>query len=112
MSRDRKHPSNAEFESPPAPGAAGAGSTARSLRQPAGAAEAADPATGIDRVRARHESRLLSMDGVVGVGLGRTSAGADVILVYVRDRAACDTLPGSLDGVPIEGIVTGTIRAR
>jgi hypothetical protein len=63
-------------------------------------------------VRARHESRLLAIPGVVGVAVGRTSVGEPSIVVYLRDASAQSRVPRTLDGLPVEYRVTGEIDAR
>ena len=67
----------------------------------------------VDEVKRRHESRLMTIRGVVGVGIGRKQ-GRDCIYVYVKDddpriRAA---LPRTLEEVPVEVIVSGIFTNR
>ena len=64
-------------------------------------------------VKRRHESRLMKMRGVVGVGIGEKD-GKEVICVYVADdnpkiRGA---LPAALEEVPVEIVVSGPFKAR
>jgi hypothetical protein len=73
------------------------------------AAEAAD---GADDVRGRHESRLMAIPGVVGVGVSRSRVGEPALVVYVRDASVRRHVPTSVDGVPVETRVTGEIDAR
>lgn len=65
-----------------------------------------------EAVRKRHEARLLSMPGVVGVGIGE-AGGKSVIRVYVsRDTLKIrKALPETLEDVPVEIVVSGPIRA-
>lgn len=66
----------------------------------------------VEEVKRRHEAHLMSMRGVVGVGIGRKD-GKDCIRIYVEKdlpkiRAK---LPESLDDVPVEIVVAGTFKA-
>ena len=73
-------------------------------------------------VKRRHESELLRKPNVVAVGVGfRTRGGqptSEVCLVVsvtqkkpAADLKGDEALPASLEGVPIDVIETGTIRA-
>lgn len=72
----------------------------------------AEPADVADLVRRRHEAELMAVAGVRGVGLGASTSGDEVILVYVLDADVTRRLPSSLEGVPVQAIVTGSITAR
>ena len=69
----------------------------------------------VTRVKERHESRLLSIPGVVGVGVGLSDrvAGHPVIEIYVKQGTDSlrRTLPASLDGVEVKIVETGEIFA-
>lgn len=65
----------------------------------------------IEVVRARHEQRLLALDGVEGVAIGRTGAGAEAIVVYVRDAAARARVPEEIERYPVEVSVVASIDA-
>ena len=68
----------------------------------------------IHEVKARHVSRLLSLPGVVAVGIGRGTEGDEVIVINL-DRARAETeaqLPTQLDGYAVRVEITGTIKAR
>lgn len=77
----------------------------------------ADPAAvdAVTRVKERHESRLLGIPGVVGIGVGLSDrvAGRPVIEIYVKQ--ATDSLrrnlPASIDGVEVNIVETGEIFA-
>jgi hypothetical protein len=73
-------------------------------------------------VKRRHEASLLRKANVVGVGVGfRTRAGqrSDEVCIVVSVKTKLpasqlnrsDLLPTSLDGVPVDVVETGTIRA-
>jgi len=73
-------------------------------------------------VKRRHESELLRQPNVVAVGVGfRTRAGQPttevcIVVSVIRKQPAVqlkrgETLPASLDGVPIDVVETGAIRA-
>ena len=63
-------------------------------------------------VKRRHESRLMKMRGVVGVGIGQKD-GKECICVYVEQDSPKlrRALPQSLDEVPVEVVVAGTFKA-
>ncbi|HVN66614.1 MAG TPA: hypothetical protein VMT31_08385 [Methanomicrobiales archaeon] len=67
---------------------------------------------GIREVKARHERDLLSLPGVVSVGIGRRSDGNPEIVVGL-DRHRPSTLreiPRELEGYPVRAEVTGRAR--
>ncbi|WP_338695266.1 hypothetical protein V2W30_09485 [Streptomyces sp. Q6] len=73
----------------------------------------------VHRARTLHESRLMELANVTGVGTGRDEhSGADVIVVFVsrkvpRDRLrAQDVVPEELDGVPVRVLAIGEVRAQ
>jgi hypothetical protein len=74
-------------------------------------------------VKRRREAELLRKPNVVAVGIGfRTRGGQDTqevcIVVSVKTKVPAvqlkrgDLLPASIDGVPIDVVETGVIRAR
>ncbi len=74
-------------------------------------------------VKRRHEAELLRKPNVVAVGIGfRTRGGQPTqevcIVVSVKTKVPAaqlkrgDLLPASIDGVPIDVVETGVIRAR
>ena len=74
-------------------------------------------------VKRRHEAQLMRKPNVVAVGVGfRTRGGQPTqevcIVVSVRAKVPAaqlkrgDLLPTSIDGVPIDVVETGVIRAR
>lgn len=65
----------------------------------------------IEAVRQRNEQALLSIDGVMGVGVGRTPIGEDAIVVYLRDASVEGRAPSQVEGYPVETIITGEIDA-
>lgn len=71
------------------------------------------------RARRLHESRLMKLANVTGVGTGRDEhSGADVIVVFVtrkvpRDRLRGeDVVPDELDGVPVRVLAVGDVGAH
>lgn len=68
--------------------------------------------TSVEEVKRRHETRLMKTPGVVGVGIGR-SGGKMVIRVFVaKDSPKLrETVPETLDDVPVEIIVSGPFKA-
>jgi hypothetical protein len=62
------------------------------------------------QVQRRHLAELLARPGVVGVGVGQAPDGTGVLRPYLALPVV--DLPASLDGVPVEPVVTGMITAR
>jgi len=71
----------------------------------------ADASSAVERVKQNHEQELMAIEGVEGVGVGRSNIGDDAVIVYLRDEAARQRIPRSLDGYPVEPIITGLIDA-
>jgi hypothetical protein len=70
-----------------------------------------------EKVLAAHEARLLSLPGVVGVGIGMTKKGDQpAIHVYLNVKAAGGesptAIPKQIDKVPVRVIETDEIKAR
>jgi len=67
----------------------------------------------VNAVKRKHEARLMSMPGVVGVGIGRKE-GRDCICVYVKDDNSkiLAALPRTLEEIPVEVIVSGPFTTR
>ncbi len=82
--------------------------------------EAAEPAAGLIKdnpgirnaieVQKRHKTQLMSIPGVVGVGIGIGASGKPVIRVFTR-RAGIPRIPEHLDNVPVHIKVTGEFLA-
>ncbi|WP_306322605.1 hypothetical protein [Streptomyces sp. CC224E] len=73
----------------------------------------------VRQARSLHESRLMRLANVTGVGTGKDEhSGEDVIVVFVsrkvpRDRLrAEDVIPESLDGVPVRVLAIGEVHAQ
>ena len=67
----------------------------------------------VQEIKRRHESRLMKMRGVVGVGIGMKD-GKEVIRVFVNEDnpKTRGALPVSLEEIPVEIVVTGPFTAR
>jgi hypothetical protein len=67
----------------------------------------------VKAVKRKHEDRLMSLPGVVGVGIGRKE-GRDCICVYVNDDSPriLAALPRTLEEIPVEIIVSGPFTSR
>jgi hypothetical protein len=71
----------------------------------------------IDAVRRKHETRLMKLPNVTGIGTGRRS-GRDVIKVFVTRKVSESALqpdeivPKSLDGVETDVEEVGEITAQ
>lgn len=71
------------------------------------------------QARDLHESRLLQLANVTGVGTGRDEhTGENVIVVFVtrtvpRDRLrSADVVPEELEGVPVRILAIGDVEAQ
>ena len=64
-------------------------------------------------VKQRHEPDLLAQPGILGAGVGASPAGQPVIKVYVEKAtpAVRNSIPSSLEGVPLQVDETGPIVA-
>jgi len=67
----------------------------------------------IDQVKEKHESRIMQIPGVTGVGIGEDSKRAPAIKVYVARMTAelRKQLPKTLDGYPVVAEATGELKA-
>lgn len=66
-------------------------------------------------VKARHEDVLMRMPGVQGVGVGKTKDGRYAVTIFLlagEDGADRSAIPTDLEGIPVEVLETGPIRAR
>jgi hypothetical protein len=72
----------------------------------------------VGAIRQRHESALLALENVIGVGTGRDEAGSAVIDVYVlrkvprQELRPGETIPRVLDGVPVRVVPIGEVTAQ
>jgi hypothetical protein len=79
-----------------------------------GATEETQMASTIQDVKARHAHRLLTLPGVVSVGIGSNPDGQAVIVVGL-DRRRPETqanLPAQLEGYPVRAEIVGVVRAQ
>ncbi|HEB94369.1 MAG TPA: hypothetical protein ENI94_13100 [Gammaproteobacteria bacterium] len=76
--------------------------------------EALAMAASIFDVKSRYEPRLLSLPGVISVGIGRAFDGRTVIVIGVEDKASVEDpkLPKQLEGYPVRVDVIGPVRAQ
>lgn len=65
----------------------------------------------IETARQRHERALMAIEGVVGMGVGRTPTGDDAIILYLKDASVKSRVPACVGGYPVETVVTGGIDA-
>ena len=66
----------------------------------------------IEAAMARHGDKLMSLPGVVGVGIGECE-GAPCIKVFVARKSAelSKKIPSELEGFPVDVVETGKFRA-
>jgi hypothetical protein len=95
------------FEDPPGPGASPENAE---MPQP-GFEQPAEPSR-VDALIRQHGPQLLALDGIEGIAAGRTPAGGDAIVVFLRDEQARASLPQEIEGVPLQPVVTGPIDAQ
>lgn len=82
------------------------------VRMPYSAQEGAPmPASEIERVKQKHEQRLLAIEGVVGIGITTNEIGDDAIAIYLRAADAAGRIPNTLDGFPVITEVSGEFEA-
>jgi hypothetical protein len=79
--------------------------------EPRGAASQADEEKAKTVMR-RHEDQLLSIEGIVGSGIGRDS-GIPVINIYVvkKTKSLEEKIPSTMDGIPVRIIESGEFKA-
>lgn len=72
------------------------------------------PSPSLADVRARHDARLMTFEGVVGVADGETDDGRACIKVYVasEDPKIRGAIPRQLDGYPVVVEATGEFHAQ
>lgn len=65
-------------------------------------------------VKAQHERRLLAMEGVISVGVGRDASGKPVIIIGLdRPRPGTQAqLPQTLEEYPVRVEIVGEIKAQ
>jgi len=97
-----------EFHTPP--GGPGQPEEAAMVYDPGMREPDVSPAA-VEVARQRNEQALLSIDGVMGVAVGRTPIGEDAIVLYLRDASVKARVPTHVEGYPVETIVTGEIDA-
>jgi len=67
--------------------------------------------TKIERVVQKHEQKLISIDGVIGIGIQNDPIGNAIIVIYVRDAGVSKQLPTQIEGWPVKIEVSGEIDA-
>ena len=58
----------------------------------------------------RHAARLLGQSGIEGLGVTVTSAGKPAVVIFTR-HGAVGRIPATLDGIPVEVVVSGEFQA-
>jgi hypothetical protein len=78
------------------------------------AADVNDVEKSIRDVKAKYESQLMAMAGVVSVGLGQDAEGNPVIVIGIESEEFSNTLalPRELENYPVKFEVMGTIKAQ
>ena len=73
------------------------------MEQPSADAESAKPT-----LSSSASSRLLSLEGVEGIGAGEN----DTIVVFIRDASVASNLPAAIEGRGVTWRVSGSIGLR
>ncbi|MDH4202268.1 MAG: carboxypeptidase regulatory-like domain-containing protein [Phycisphaerae bacterium] len=65
------------------------------------------------KAKNRYANKLLSIDGVVGAGVGLSEEGRPVVQIYLSEDSSKvkKQIPSKLDDVAVETVVTGTFQA-
>jgi len=64
----------------------------------------------VEEVKRRHESRLMKMRGVVGVGIGRKDGRTHPDYVEKDSPRILEALPAAIEEVPVEVVVSERSR--
>jgi hypothetical protein len=78
---------------------------------PSAPAEPSGPTGKVGAMLERHRDALMAIEGVVMVGEGQDEVGHDAIVVGVKQHHQLATLPKSIEGVRIVGMVIGEVDA-
>lgn len=71
-----------------------------------------DALLGLGAIQARHQERLLALDGVTGLGIGWSGSGAPVLKLYVTPLSSpLAELAAEIAGLPIEVVEAGPFFA-
>lgn len=71
-----------------------------------------DPKEQVRRAKAALAERLRHVDGITGLGIGKSFASGEYIVrVTVRDGAAAGRVPPDCEGVPVEISISGDFEA-
>jgi hypothetical protein len=83
------------------------------LAIPACASDGAPPERSADEVKQRHEADLMSIPGVVGVGIGRCDEQACIkVMVEQETPQLAGAVPTDLEGIPVELEEIGQVSAQ
>ncbi|HDL79026.1 MAG TPA: hypothetical protein ENH09_05585 [Bacteroidetes bacterium] len=72
-----------------------------------------DPLLKIKEVKKKYEKKWLAFEGVVGVGIGKTSDGSPGLIISVKENGDKfrGKIPSKIKGIAIEIRVTGEFKA-
>jgi len=67
----------------------------------------------IKKIKSRYEKKWLAYPAVVAVGIGKTSESRTGLIISLKekDESLVSQIPKSIEGVPLELVVSGEIRA-
>ncbi len=66
----------------------------------------------VHEVKKRHEQSLMSLPGVIGVGLGDISGNGELVVYFDRTTGRAHNLPDHVDNVRVRVVDTDTFVAR
>ena len=70
-----------------------------------------DPETErVSQVKDRYDDYLLHLPGVVGHGVSQDGSGRPAIVLFLKEQVPFENLPTTVEGVPIETLVTGEFK--
>jgi hypothetical protein len=70
-----------------------------------------ETASPVSQLLERHQTELMAIDGVEGVGVGQDRIGNEAIVIYVKHNDVAKNVPQQIEGVPVQVEVTGPIDA-
>jgi hypothetical protein len=78
---------------------------------PVGDRDAHGKLSAAESIKDKHEMRLMSIEGVEGVGIGKDKLGMEVLMIYLRDESVKERVPREIEGLPVRTTITGQIDA-
>ncbi len=64
----------------------------------------------VKQVKDRHQQELLSLPGVVGVGIGQDPEGQFCLTVHLTSKIYMAALPEAIEGIKVQVLEVGEVR--